>query len=433
MVSVTGDSLLGPYVDDDRPRVISQRGPLLETINGTIVDTSGGGHACGLSNLGDENFYALLNRAARRWQNLSGRHFATESSTELATVVAQLVGEDGVRVFFVSSGTEAFEFAIQLAYLVHDIRGHRHRREILGLDDSYHGMSIGAISAGGHAQHRERLAGALIGWRKLRQPHYSGHQEEGVSISAVGCGLDEDKLQSAAAVVLEPAGGTTSGALQRPPQYLASIRTVTRSAGCLLIADEVITGFWRTGEPFMMAPPESDIAISGKWLSMGMAPICAVIVSSEICAELRESMREIAFRLTYANGSLSSAVALEVQNFLSSEGLAASVRAKGQFFASEAREHIRTSGVLLELRGLGLMWGVERIVSDADTALNAIKDYAHRHNVIAMCGKRRDPMTCVESVHLFCTPAMDATIDDLKILAEKAVDVMVAGVGNVEG
>jgi adenosylmethionine-8-amino-7-oxononanoate aminotransferase len=384
-------------------------GPRVTASGVDFVDTTGGGHTQVLSN-NQSALSAKLSRFAGTfaWTS-SGRHFNNQWQDRLAARIRDQLDESNLFVYFTSGGTEAFEIAIQLAYHIQDDRGQPHRRRIVGSEYSYHGMSIAALSAGYHPVHRNRIGHALFDW-----PH--------ISVDGLGCrgkrgrevSGDDIALRAAAATIVEPVGGTTTGALSRPAGYLESLARKTHDAGALFLADEVVTGFGRLGRSLAMPPGLADITIAGKLLAGGVAPLCAVIVHERLASELAACDRAPPLRLTFSGNQLACAAGELLQETVDELDVISSVASRGVKLRTLLKSSLADGFIV---RGEGLLCGVEWRVPPGQGAFAAATTsrMASEQRCIVMPGFRAEHD--YDRVFITVTPALDSSLDDLSVIA----------------
>jgi adenosylmethionine-8-amino-7-oxononanoate aminotransferase len=169
-----------------------------------------------------------------------------------------------------------------------------------------------------------------------------------------------------AAVIAEPIGGSTAGALVPPDDYWPRLREITRRHGVLLIADEVMTGFGRTGREFALDHfgVVPDLLVAGKGLASGYAPICGVYATEEVVAPIAERGEEVMF-YTYSAHPAACAVAEKVLEIMEREGLVARAAELGAYLG-ERLGALRDHPNVAEVRGRGLLQAIE-IVRDRET------------------------------------------------------------------
>ena len=176
---------------------------------------------------------------------------------ELAEKVAQLAPAGMNKVFFTNSGSESVETALKMAIAYHRARGEGARTRLIGRERGYHGVNFGGISVGGIVGNRKMFGTLLAGVDHIRHTHDPARNAFSVGQPEHGAELADDlerlvalhDASTIAAVIVEPIAGST-GVLMPPKGYLQRLREICDKHGILLIFDEVITGFGRTGQPF---------------------------------------------------------------------------------------------------------------------------------------------------------------------------------------
>ena len=274
--------------------------------------------------------------------------------------------------YFGSGGSETMDAAIRLARQYAGARGEAGRWKILGRDLSYHGTTVTTLAAGRQTKRRAQLGPLLPDWPTapacycLRCPLEKTYPGCAVAcVDALEAALVEAGPETVAAVVAEPIGGSTAAALVPPDEYWPRLREICTRHGVLLIADEVMTGFGRTGrnfgvDHFGVVP---DILVSGKGLGGGYAPICGLFTHEAIVSAMAEAGDELMF-FTYGAHTGSCAAADKVLEIMERESLVARAETMGRKLRArlgklEGHPHVA------EIRGRGLMLGVE-FVKDRD-------------------------------------------------------------------
>ena len=252
------------------------------------------------------------------------------------------------RVFFGLGGSDAVDTALKLARLTMQRRGDADRQVIVRREGGYHGTNMGGTSAQGIALNRE-------GWGDL-VPHFVEVPRD--DIEAVARAFSDHK-ERIAAVITEPVQG--AGGVWPPPEgYLPALRRLCDLHGSLLIFDEVICGFGRTGEwfgaqRFGVVP---DMMTFAKGVTSGYQPLSGVIVSRELCAEMEDPDFILRTGYTYSGHPASCAAAVANIDLIDSEGLLA--RATGIGAQLEAGlKALADDGTIESYRGDGAVWAAE--------------------------------------------------------------------------
>jgi beta-alanine--pyruvate transaminase len=211
---------------------------------------------------------------------------------ELANALVEISPKGVDRVFFTNSGSESVDTALKIAVAYRRVRGEAARTRFIGRERGYHGVGFGGISVGGMVNNRKFFGALLPGVDHLRHTHDAARNSFSRGLPAHGgpeCADDLERLvalhdaSTIAAVIVEPIAGST-GVLLPPKGYLERLREICTKHGILLIFDEVITGFGRTGSAF--AAQEfgvvPDMMTCAKGLTNGAVPMGAVLVKREI-------------------------------------------------------------------------------------------------------------------------------------------------------
>ena len=265
-----------------------------------------------------------------------------------------------IRVGFTSGGSESVDTAIRLAITHFTSAGQPERHKIIGRDASYHGVTLASLAVGGHRARRSGFEQVLAD-----HPRMPNFDAEGLTRV-----IETEGPETVAAVIAEPVIGATAGTLIPPDDWWADVRSICDDHGILLIADEVMTGFGRTGRKFGVDHWDvvPDIMVGGKGLSGGYAPLGGVFATDEVVAPIAEAGRGLMF-FTYSAHSAACAAGIAALTILEDENLVAASAAKGADFLERLRP-LESHPNVREVRGLGLMLGIE-LAADADSDADA--------------------------------------------------------------
>jgi taurine---2-oxoglutarate transaminase len=289
-----------------------------------------------------------------------GPPMATEPRSTLARLLTEVTPGDISMAFFTNGGAEANENAIKLA------RWYTGRHKIVARYRSYHGATAGAITATGDPRRWPAEPG-IPGIVRMLDPFTyrcpAGHPDP--CPVCTGAPHLEEILQyegpeNVAAVILEPVVGT-NGVIVPPDGYLQSIREVTERHGILLIADEVMAGFGRTGEWFAVDNWDvvPDILTMAKGINSGYVPLGAMAVREPIAQWARD--KYFAGGLTYSGHPLACAVGVASIEAFREEGIVEHAAAMGTEFAAALHGLAVRHPSIGEVRGLGCFWGLELV------------------------------------------------------------------------
>jgi adenosylmethionine-8-amino-7-oxononanoate aminotransferase len=271
------------------------------------------------------------------------------------------------RVYFTSGGSEATETAIKLARQYHLERNQPSRYRVLSRRQSYHGSTLGAMSASGNVARRAPYQPLLPEWGHI-VPCFCHHCPFDKTFPECGlaCANDLENVlhkvdaSSAAAFIFEPVVGATLGAAVPPDGYVARIAEICRKQEILLIADEVMTGIGRTGKPFAVQHwnVEPDIILSGKGVASGYAPLGAVLVSERVVDAFASGSGAFMHGFTYQAHPVSTAAGNAVLDYLESNKLFDRVAPAAELLRA-ALAPLASHPHVSEIRGLGLLLGIE--------------------------------------------------------------------------
>ncbi len=289
---------------------------------------------------------------------------------ELASRVAALAPEGMGKVFFTNSGSESVETALKMALAYHRARGEGTRTRLIGRERGYHGVNFGGISVGGMVGNRKTFGPLLVGVDHIRHTHDLARNAFSVGQPVHGAELADDlerlvalhDASTIAAVIVEPIAGST-GVLIPPQGYLQRLRDICDRHGILLIFDEVITGFGRTGTPFaaLTYGVTPDLMTCAKGLTNGSVPMGAVIARDHIHDTFMtgpEHLIEFAHGYTYSAHPLACAAALATLDTYEEEGLLTRA-AELQDYLAQGVHSLKGEPHVIDIRNTGLVAGIE--------------------------------------------------------------------------
>ncbi|MDE2502202.1 MAG: aspartate aminotransferase family protein [Burkholderiales bacterium] len=289
---------------------------------------------------------------------------------ELAARLAAIAPAGMGKVFFSNSGSEAVETALKIALAYHRVRGDGARTRLIGRERGYHGVNFGGTSVGGIVGNRKLFGTLLGGVDHLRHTHDPARNAFSFGMPAHGAELADDlerlvalhDASTIAAVIVEPLAGST-GVLVPPVGYLQRLREICDRHGILLIFDEVITGFGRTGAPFgaQTFGVTPDLMTLAKGITNGCVPMGAVLAKNAIHDAFMqgdERMIEFAHGYTYSAHPLACAAALATLDTYAEEGLLTRGAELQEEFG-RALHTLRGEPNVIDVRNLGLVGAVE--------------------------------------------------------------------------
>ena len=300
--------------------------------------------------------------------------FTTAVAEEYARDLIEFAGDAfrGGAVFFTSGGSEAIETALKLARQYQVETGQTNRFRVLSRRQSYHGATLGALAVSGNRRRREIYLPMVredADAHKINTP-YCYRCEYGCDDCARRYAEEleraiHDMEGEAAAFIFEPVSGATLGAAVPPSGYVQQVAGICRREGVLLIADEVMTGMGRTGRNFAVehwgvAP---DIMVAAKGLSSGYAPLGAVIANKKVVDAIARGSGSLLHGFTYNAHPIAMAAGRTVLSLIKERQLVSAadsaVKAGAAARLREGLEQLRSDGYVGDVRGIGLLWGVE--------------------------------------------------------------------------
>ena len=294
-----------------------------------------------------------------------------EGSFELARKISKHTPEDLNRIFFTICGSSAVETAIKTAIAYFKAKGEGHRSHIVGRERGYHGMNIGGISVGGMVSNRKTFSNILMpNVHHLRHTHLNenlfarGEPDSGSyladDLERIASNIGPENI---AACIVEPIAGST-GTLVPPKGYLKRLREICDKYGILLIFDEVITGWGRTGEPFASQAFDvtPDIMTMAKAITNGVMPLGAVASREKIYDTIVESSPTGAIEFfhgyTYSAIPVSMAAGLAMQDIIEKENLFEKSKNMSSYFL-DGLFSLKDIDGITDIRGYGMMGGID--------------------------------------------------------------------------
>nr|WP_295082804.1 aspartate aminotransferase family protein [uncultured Roseateles sp.] len=289
---------------------------------------------------------------------------------ELATRLTEITPAGLNKVFYTNSGSESVETALKMAIAYHRVRGEGARTRLIGRERGYHGVNFGGISVGGMVGNRKMFGTMLGGVDHIRHTHDPVRNAYSVGQPAYGAELADDlermvalhDASTIAAVIVEPVAGST-GVLVPPQGYLQRLREICDKHGILLIFDEVITGFGRTGQPFAAQTFDvtPDLMTVAKGLTNGCVPMGAVLAKQHIYDTFMtgpDHLIEFFHGYTYSAHPLACAAAIATLDTYAEEGLLTRASEMQNYFA-EGLHSLKGEPHVIDVRNIGLVGGVE--------------------------------------------------------------------------
>jgi putrescine aminotransferase len=291
--------------------------------------------------------------------------FGTAPAIELAARLAELAPGDLEVTYFASGGAEANDTAYKIARLYWTLRGEPGRVNIISRLRDYHGLTLGATSATGLPNFWKGFGPLAPGFLHAPAPdpyRFSGEGSPGAAyVEALEDVVLKAGVQTVAAVVAEPVQGA-GGVIVPPADYFPLLRKLCDRHGLLLIADEVITGFGRTGRWFALEhwSVQADLMIFGKGVTSGYLPLSGVMLTRSVHDTLKSTKGPFAHGFTYSGHPTACAVGLRNLQIIEDEHLVERAAERGAYLQERLQE-LRSHEIVGDVRGLGLVAGLELV------------------------------------------------------------------------
>jgi adenosylmethionine-8-amino-7-oxononanoate aminotransferase len=397
---------------------------------------------------GVQEIVTAMTNQARQLEFVHSSQFTTPVAEEYAQELLDFAGKHfrSGAVYFTSGGSESTETALKLARQYQVEIGEPERHQIISRSQSYHGATLGALSVSGNKRRREIYCPMMREWAHVGIP-YCYRCSYDCSDSCQNCGQQyaaeleraiEAANGSVAGFIFEPISGATLGAVTPPPGYLQSVAEVCRRQGVLLIADEVMTGMGRTGRNFAVEHWDvlPDMLVTAKGLSSGYAPLGAVITTSKVVDAISYGSGSFLHGLTYNAHPISLAGGREVLGLLKRRNLVEAAESAQNESAGakleQALQSLRDLDAVGDVRGMGLLYGVEFVADKATKQPFAPEmNFSGRvATAAAKLGLLVYPMQgCVDGTsgdHLLIAPPAIITADQIAWAVERVGEAITA-------
>ncbi|WP_457154909.1 aminotransferase class III-fold pyridoxal phosphate-dependent enzyme [Mesorhizobium sp. P5_C1] len=361
------------------PLIISKgKGVFVEDIDGrSYLDAVGGLWNVNIGHGREEVKHAIVEQLDRIAYYTTFGKTSNPPQIELSTRLSEmLAAEQMAKVLFSSGGSDAVETALKLARQYHKLTGQPERTKFFSLKYGYHGVHFGGLSAGGNPPFRQAFEPLMPGFFQVDSPFLyrnqwtTDPQELGrICAEQLEREIVYQGAHTVAAVIAEPIQGA-GGVIVPPENYWPLLREICDRHGVLLIADEIVTGFGRTGEMFgcRLWGVKPDIMCFAKGITAGYIPLGATMVSAKVAAawDNPANPAPIMHGYTYSGHALACATATAVLDIVVREKLSENAAARGVELMDGLNAVAEQSTIIGDVRGRGLMVGVE-LVRDKDT------------------------------------------------------------------
>jgi putrescine aminotransferase len=311
----------------------------------------------------------VMNQQAKELAYVLVEGYANIPAIQLAEKVANLISGNLNRVFFTCGGSEAVESALKVARQYFVFRDKKPRYKILSRRLSYHGATFGAMGVTGFEGWRWPFSPHIPGIRNVPHPYcYKCEFDLNYPSCTLQCVqtieqiIEQEGPENIGVFIAEPVSMSIGTAVP-PKEYWQSIRNLCNKYGILLVADEIITGFGRTGEWFALNHwgITPDIILLGKGIASGYAPLAAMIVKEEIAKVLDK--QGFIHGFTYSGHPVACAAALKNIEIIENENLVMQANKKGKFLKQLMTEILDGHPLVGETRTFGLLATIELVVN----------------------------------------------------------------------
>jgi adenosylmethionine-8-amino-7-oxononanoate aminotransferase len=359
------------------PHPLAERGEgvyLWDTEGRRYIDASGGAAVVNIGHGVAEVVQAMAEQAADI-AYVHGTMFTTDALETHSERLAALVPLPDPRFYYMTSGSEAVETAIKFARQVQMARGEPTREVIISRWGSYHGATMGALALTGRSKMRIPFA-PLFRDQPHIPPPYCYRCPFGATYPtcdlACARALETEILRQGpervAAFIAESVSGATLGAVVPPDGYWPLVRQICDRYGVLLIADEVMAGFGRTGRWFAIEhfDVQPDVITMGKGVTGGYFPLSVTAVRGADVERIRQVHGDFVHGGTFSHHAVGAAAGLAVLSYVQKNDLVTTSAVKGKMLGEKLSADLGELPCVGDVRGIGLLWGVE-FVADRTT------------------------------------------------------------------
>ncbi|MGG1864451.1 aspartate aminotransferase family protein [Bacillus safensis] len=364
----TRDYLIKPMLNQHYPVAVKGEGIYLYDREGKkYLDGSSGAVTASIGH-GIRDIIDAMTEQAEKVSFTYRSQFTNEPAEELAYELSTLCPGNLNWSFFVGSGSEATETAMKIAIQHWQEQGKAEKNHIISRWMSYHGITLGALSMSGHIGRRERFE-PLLEKHPVLSPPYSYRswlpKEESKQVEwyvqefkTVIQRIGKERI---AAFIAEPIVGAAGAALVPPDGYFEAMKRVCEENDILMIADEVMTGFGRTGKMFAMEHwgVVPDIMVLGKGMSAGYSPIAAAVSADHVIEPILSGSGAVMAGHTYSGNPLSAAVSLAVIRYMKKHQLSERADLSGRYLMNALKDLQTKHSIIGDVRGKGLLIGIE--------------------------------------------------------------------------
>lgn len=370
---------------------------------------------------------------ARTLAYVHNGQFENEPAEQLAERMARLAPGDLNRSIFVSGGSEAVETAIKLARQHHVLRGNADKHVVISRRRSYHGATLVALGASGVPSRQAVYAPYAQAVVQIDAPYLyrrddlAAAADPGAAAAAeLRATIERIGPARVSAFVAEPVVAAAGPGITPPPGYYERVREICDEHDVVFVADEVVTGLGRTGRTFGIEhwAAQPDVIVTAKGIGGGYAPLAAVIMSDRLAATFESRGTSFVHGLTNEGHPLACAAGLAVLDVIERDGLVDNAARQGERLFGHLREIAARNELIGDVRGLGLLAGVEFVADRATKApLDSRLDFARRLHLAAqergLMIYQGAPAHAGSSDQVLISPPLSISAGEVDLVAER--------------
>ena len=363
-------SLIKPTLGASYPMISYGKGIFLyDRLGKDYLDAASGAVTANIGHGVQEIKEAMIEQASQV-SFVYRSQFTSEAAEHLADKIKTLTKGNLSYSFFVNSGSEATETALKLAIQYWQEKNKPEKQKIISRWMSYHGITLGALSMSGHPIRRNRFTSILESYPSISPPYYyrcpydlDEYAYGQLCANELEATIRRLGANHIAAFIAEPIIGAAGAAIVPPNGYFQRIKQICEEHEILFIADEVMTGFGRTGK--MLACEywgiEPDIVTFGKGMSGGYTPIAAASMTDSVLDPILNGSKMIMGGHTLSANPLSCAISLAVLTYVEKHNLGERASETGEYLINKLAKKKEQYSFIGDVRGKGLLIGIELV------------------------------------------------------------------------
>ena len=351
-------------MDHARPMISHGDGIYLIDKDGRrYIDGSGGPLVVNIGH-GRAEVIEAINKQAKEVAYVHAAMFTSEPLEQYASALADVVPFNDPRFYFLSSGSEVVEGAIKLARQFQMARGEENRKLIISRNQSYHGMTLGALAVSGRPALRSPYIDMMVEMPRIDPPYPYRYPASGEEAAGR---LEEAIINSGpenvAAFIAEPISGAGLGAVVPPNDYWPFVRQICDQYGVLLIADEVLVGYGRTGKWWGIDhwDVKPDILVSSKGAAGGYYPLGIIAARAEDVKLIRDKFGDFNHGGAFSHHAIGATAGMATLKILKDEKLVENSARMGTLLGGKLAATLGDHPNIGDIRGRGLFWALELV------------------------------------------------------------------------